>query len=259
MIRAVGEPNSDSPTARRPGARAVRLAQRDHPWIAGVVRPAPSCRRIGATPTRRRSGTSSTPRSSGSAARFRAAEEVCTRAVRKRSLFIRPLPCPALGCTVCLPHPQAKDHPMPGLTVTEKEHWRDRVARRIDKRIERIAAAEPNLMDRVKRDALPQAVRGHSGVSRRPGSPAFHLPPRPRMRNVRFSEGALRNMAGVTAALVGCCSQTGSQEEATQWSVTDDREPADPSCAGNRREPSFRGKVSWTARWRRAGDRCSLR
>ncbi len=30
-----------------------------------------------------------------------------------------------------------------GLTVTEKEHWKDRIARRIDKRIEAIFAEEP--------------------------------------------------------------------------------------------------------------------
>ena len=42
---------------------------------------------------------------------------------------------------------------MSGLTVTEKQHWKDRIARRIDKRIETLAAAEPNLMDRIQREA----------------------------------------------------------------------------------------------------------
>ena len=47
---------------------------------------------------------------------------------------------------------------MPGLTVTEKSHWKDRIARRIDKRIELIAAREPNLMDRVQREAQENAL-----------------------------------------------------------------------------------------------------
>ena len=45
-----------------------------------------------------------------------------------------------------------------GLTVTEKEHWKDRIARRIDKRIEAISADDPNLFDRVKRDARQRAL-----------------------------------------------------------------------------------------------------
>lgn len=47
---------------------------------------------------------------------------------------------------------------MPGLTVTEKEHWKDRISRRIDKRIEAISAVEPNLMDRVQREARARAL-----------------------------------------------------------------------------------------------------
>jgi hypothetical protein len=44
-----------------------------------------------------------------------------------------------------------------GLTVAEKNHWRDRIAARIDRRIETILAAEPGLMDRVKREARGRA------------------------------------------------------------------------------------------------------
>jgi hypothetical protein len=44
-----------------------------------------------------------------------------------------------------------------GLTVAEKNHWRDRIAARIDRRIEIILAAEPCLMDRVKREARCRA------------------------------------------------------------------------------------------------------
>ena len=45
------------------------------------------------------------------------------------------------------------------LTVTEKEHWKDRISRRIDKRIEALEAADPNLMDRIHRDARQRALQ----------------------------------------------------------------------------------------------------
>ena len=48
---------------------------------------------------------------------------------------------------------------MPGLTVAEKNHWKDRMSKRIDRRIETIAAEEPNLLDRVKRDARERAMQ----------------------------------------------------------------------------------------------------
>jgi len=47
---------------------------------------------------------------------------------------------------------------MPSLTVTEKEHWKERISRRIDKRIETVLAAEPNLMDRIHRDGRQRAL-----------------------------------------------------------------------------------------------------
>ena len=47
---------------------------------------------------------------------------------------------------------------MPGLTVSEKNHWKDRLSKRIDKRLEAIAAEEPNLLDRVKRESRERAM-----------------------------------------------------------------------------------------------------
>ncbi len=41
---------------------------------------------------------------------------------------------------------------MPGLTVTEKGHWKDRIEKRIDKKIEAISAEDPNLLHRIQRD-----------------------------------------------------------------------------------------------------------
>ena len=46
---------------------------------------------------------------------------------------------------------------MPGLTVTEKEHWKDRIGRRLDKKIETIWAEEPNLKERIEREAKRRA------------------------------------------------------------------------------------------------------
>ena len=48
---------------------------------------------------------------------------------------------------------------MAGLTVTEKEHWKSRIARRIDKKIEVLSAADPNLFDRIHRQARQQALQ----------------------------------------------------------------------------------------------------
>jgi hypothetical protein len=47
---------------------------------------------------------------------------------------------------------------MPGLTVTEKTFWKERIAARIAKRIEAIQAAHPALFERVKRQAHTHAL-----------------------------------------------------------------------------------------------------
>ena len=47
---------------------------------------------------------------------------------------------------------------MPTLTVTEKEHWKGRIARRIDKRIEAITASDPNFFERIDRQARQRAL-----------------------------------------------------------------------------------------------------
>jgi hypothetical protein len=48
---------------------------------------------------------------------------------------------------------------MAGLTVTEKAHWRDRIAARIDRAVERVRASHPALFDRVRREAHAEALR----------------------------------------------------------------------------------------------------
>ena len=45
-----------------------------------------------------------------------------------------------------------------GLTVTEKEHWKNRITKRIDKKIESIYAEDPNLKERIEREARERAL-----------------------------------------------------------------------------------------------------
>jgi hypothetical protein len=47
---------------------------------------------------------------------------------------------------------------MPGLSVTEKQFWKERIAARIARRIEAIQATHPALFDRVKRQAYAGAL-----------------------------------------------------------------------------------------------------
>ena len=47
---------------------------------------------------------------------------------------------------------------MANLTVAEKTHWKERIEARINRRIEAILAAEPGLIDRVKREAKARAL-----------------------------------------------------------------------------------------------------
>jgi hypothetical protein len=48
---------------------------------------------------------------------------------------------------------------MSHLTVTEKEHWKERISRRIDKAIEAIYAAHPDLKTRIADAARSEALR----------------------------------------------------------------------------------------------------
>ncbi len=47
---------------------------------------------------------------------------------------------------------------MAGLTVAEKEHWKDRLSKRIERRIEVITAEDPQLLDRVHEQARQLAL-----------------------------------------------------------------------------------------------------
>src|SRR5438034_7326607 len=48
---------------------------------------------------------------------------------------------------------------MPGLTVSEKTHWKERISARIARRVEALKAQHPALFDRVKRAAHAQALQ----------------------------------------------------------------------------------------------------
>lgn len=47
---------------------------------------------------------------------------------------------------------------MPGLTVSEKQHWKDRIGARIAREVEAIKAEHPALFDRARREAHAQAL-----------------------------------------------------------------------------------------------------
>ena len=47
---------------------------------------------------------------------------------------------------------------MANLTVAEKNHWRDRIQARIDRRIEALTADDPGLLERVRREARGRAM-----------------------------------------------------------------------------------------------------
>ena len=45
------------------------------------------------------------------------------------------------------------------LTVSEKEHWRDRISKRIDKKIAAITARDPGLFDRIAGNARARSIQ----------------------------------------------------------------------------------------------------
>jgi len=47
---------------------------------------------------------------------------------------------------------------MPGLTVSEKQHWKDRIGARISAKVEAIKSEHPALFDRARREAHAQAL-----------------------------------------------------------------------------------------------------
>jgi hypothetical protein len=54
---------------------------------------------------------------------------------------------------------------MPSLTVAEKEHWKDRIGRRIERKIESILAGDPNFLSRIEEQAQ-QRARESLGLAR---------------------------------------------------------------------------------------------
>lgn len=45
------------------------------------------------------------------------------------------------------------------LTVTEKQHWKDRIGKRIEKRIEALGAEEPGFLERIQEAARKHALK----------------------------------------------------------------------------------------------------
>jgi hypothetical protein len=45
------------------------------------------------------------------------------------------------------------------LTVTEKEHWKERIGRRLDKKIESLVANDPGFLERIREQARQRALQ----------------------------------------------------------------------------------------------------
>ncbi len=45
------------------------------------------------------------------------------------------------------------------LTVTEKEHWRQRIAAKIERHVETLTARDPGLFDRIQGEAQTRAIQ----------------------------------------------------------------------------------------------------
>src|SRR5262245_17769450 len=52
----------------------------------------------------------------------------------------------------------AREQSMANLTVAEKNHWRERIQGRIERKIEAITAGDPGLMERITREARGRAL-----------------------------------------------------------------------------------------------------
>ena len=77
---------------------------------------------------------------------------MATRPRRRVGLTIAGHVIPSLPVTT-------EENTMPGLTVSEKQHWKDRIAMRIARKVEAIKSEHPALFDRARRDAHGQALQ----------------------------------------------------------------------------------------------------
>src|SRR3954447_2344545 len=98
---------------------------------------------------------------------------------------------------------------MPGLTVSEKNHWRDRIGARIEKAAERIKARHPALFDRVAREAHAQALES-LGIAG----------PYAELEAIKAEEAALaRRKKQTQRAMVAALRQTPIDEVADSFGV----------------------------------------
>lgn len=54
---------------------------------------------------------------------------------------------------------------MAKLTVAEKNHWRERIQARIDRKIEQTTAGEPGLIERIRHEARGRAMGLRPGLA----------------------------------------------------------------------------------------------
>ena len=103
---------------------------------------------------------------------------------------------------------------MANLTIAEKEHWRDRIETRIDRRIEAITAADPGLLERVKQEARHRAMESlglaeHQAELDRIEKQRAELD----RRDVQVRREMLARVRGVPAEHVDCYSRVTDHPE----------------------------------------------
>ncbi len=103
---------------------------------------------------------------------------------------------------------------MANLTVAEKEHWRDRIEARIDRRIEVITAADTGLLGHVKQEARQRALQS-LGLAENQGELDRIEKQRAELgrRDTQVRREMLARVRGVSADEVDCYSRVHDHPE----------------------------------------------
>ena len=125
---------------------------------------------------------------------------------------------------------------MPGLTVAERTHWKDRIAARIDRAVEQLKARHPEPFERARREAHAQAL-GSLGIEG----------PHAELEAVRAEEAALaRRKLAAQRAMLAALRGTNVEEVADGFAVrygTGPALPAEAVEAITRREAAHRERL----------------
>ncbi len=125
---------------------------------------------------------------------------------------------------------------MPGLTVSEKQHWKDRIAARIARKVEAIKSEHPALFDRARREAHAQAL-GSLGLAG----------PYAELETVQAEEAALaRRKRRAQRAMIAAIKGVPAEEVSDNFAVRYGTElplPAEAFEAIARRQAAHQGRL----------------